>query len=181
MIAMKTYRSLNKAIDQAHAEQEKIGINKETIEKDVAKRKKRRIVLAVFVLFWVVAFGVAMALAAFGVIPAMGASPYLTAAGGVFIAATWTLCWVGFPVGWNSCAGERLEAKSQALITVRIDEHGYVDTKVDTISPKIGAAIMSLIVGCITLAFSFPIAIVQIFTTKGDIAYIESVLKKADR
>lgn len=181
MIAMKTYRGLNKAIDIAHSNGQRVSVKQDAIEKDIRKRKKRRIVLAVFVLFWIVMLGVGMILAALDVLPSMGTSPYLTAAGGVFIAATWSLCWVGFPLGWNACAGERLEAKGQAMITVRIDEHGYVDTKVDTVSPKIGAAVMSFLVGCIALAFSFPLAIVQIFTTKGDIGYIEMVLKKADK
>ena len=115
MIAMGTYRGLNKAIDKAHAENQKIGVNREAILKDIRKRKKRRVVLAVFVLFWLVALGVGMVLAAMGMIPSMGMSPYITALGGVFVAATWSLCWVGFPVGWNACASDRLEAKGQAM------------------------------------------------------------------
>lgn len=181
MIAMKTYRGLNKAIDQAHAAGQKLGVDRERILKDVKKRKKRKIVLIVFVLFWLVALGVAMALAAFGYIPSMGMSPYLTALEAVFIGATWSLCWVGFPVGWNMCAGERLEAKSQVLITLRLDENGNVEARRDTLSPKIGAVLLSFLTGCIMLAFSYIVAIVQIFTTKGDVGYIEMVLGKADR
>lgn len=182
MIAMKTYRGLNKAIDSAHAANQKISVNRDAILKDIRKRKKRRIVLTVFVLFWLAALGVCMALAATGVLPDLGTgmSPYVDALEIAFLGATWSLCWVGFPVGWNMCATERLEAKSQAMITYRIDEHGYVDKKVDTVSPKIGAAILSFLTGCIMLAFSYIVAIVQIFTTKGDIGYIEMVLKKAD-
>lgn len=182
MIAMKTYRALNKAIDEAHKEGTRITVDEARILKDIKKRKTKRIVMAVFVCVSLVALGVMMVLASQGIIPSNGMSPYVTALGGWYIGTAWLMCWVGFPVGWNSESDSRAQAKCQQFITYTIDEHGYVDKKVDKVSAPIGAFLMSLFIGCLCMAFSFFIAIVQIFTTKGDIEYIQTcVLNKADK
>lgn len=182
MISMKTYRALNQAIDQAHQQGTRITVDRERISKDIKKRKTKRVVMAVFVCIGLAALAVMMVLASQGILPSMGMSPYATAAEAWYIGVTWALCWVGFPVGWNMQSEERAQAKGQQLITYIIDEHGYVDKKVDKVSAPIAAFLMSVLMGCLCMAFSFFIAIVQIFTTKGDIEYIQTcVLNKADK
>ena len=158
MIAMKTYSAIQRQMFAASKDGKKVKVDKAAFEKDIIKRKRRRIVLIIMVLFWIVAAAVIISLAAFDKLPEslmsiLGSSGMGTigVAGGVYVAATWTLCWVGFPVGWNLWASDRLEAKSQAYVTIVIDEHGYVDTKVDKLSPKIGALIMSIIGGALTM------------------------------
>ena len=182
MISMKVYRALNKAIDEAHKDGTRITVDEPRILKDIKRRKTKRIVMAVFVCVGVVALAVAMVLASQGIIPSNGMSPYVTALGGWYVAMAWALCWVGFPVGWNMESDTLAQAKGQQFITYTIDEHGYVDKKVDKVSAPIGAFLWSVLMGCICMAFSFIIAVIQIFTTKGDIEYIQTcVLNKADK
>ena len=94
----------------------------------------------------------------------------------LFVPMTWTLCFVGFPIGWNMSKDDRNQAKDQIYVQHTIYEDGSVDTYESSLVPKLSAFIFSLFLGCITMAFSVPIAIVQCFTWKGQIKKIESIV-----
>lgn len=94
----------------------------------------------------------------------------------LFVPMTWTLCFVGFPIGWNMAKDDRSKAKNEIYVQHTIYEDGSVDTYESALVPKLSAFIFSLFLGCISMAFSVPIAIVQCFTWKGQIKKIESIV-----
>lgn len=94
----------------------------------------------------------------------------------LFVPMTWTLCFVGFPIGWNMAKDDRSKAKNEIYVQHTIYEDGSVDTYESALVPKLSAFIFSLFLGCITMAFSVPIAIVQCFTWKGQIKKIEAIV-----
>lgn len=180
MIAMKTYRELDKQIEDARRSHERIEVHKSRILKDVQKRKTKRIVMTVFVCLGIVALPVLMILAPKIIEYPLAGSPYVDALMEWFIGVTWLLCWVGFPIGWGLNRKDRQDAKSQVSVTYVVDEHGYVERRASTLPARIAAFFMSLFAGMITMIGSFVIAIVQIFTTRKDLKYIQGVLDKAD-
>ena len=94
----------------------------------------------------------------------------------LFVPATWTLCFVGFPIGWHWTKDDRENAKNQLYVQHTIDEYGNVDTYASTVPARFGALIFSLFYGILTMVASIPIAIVQCFTWKKQIARIQGIV-----
>lgn len=170
MISMRTYEKLKEEVKSGKE------IRRDVIQKDIKKRKVKRVVMAVFVCLGIVALAVLMVLASQGILPSMGMSPYVEALYEWFIGVTWLLCWVGFPIGWGLNRKERQDAKSQVSVTYVVDEYGNVERRASTLPARIAAFFISLFMGCITMMGSFVIAIVQIFTIQKDIKFIQSIL-----
>lgn len=123
---------------------------------DLANRIKRRKSIIILVLIWPILALVAGLITKFitGEESWMFLLTFLYSA---FIIGTYSLCWVGFPIGWN---------KTREL-------SGGSD------SPTI--LVVAFFVGLFTMCFSYIIAIVKIFTEKKDIDYVKFIIEELNR
>lgn len=195
-IDMDLYRNLYEDMRKAQAENVKLGVRVKEIKKDLEKRKKARKHRIVFL--WIAL--ITLVVGTLGVL-CIGGGQVTMPDGGVaegvsqptssstfwpsflkflegwFVAITWAMCWVGFPVGWNWTKKERNDAKNELYVTHTIYEDGTVETSTSKLIPRIGAFVTSLFMGALTFCFSLPIAVVQVFwSMPTEIDYIQSLI-----
>ena len=116
-------------------------------QSDLAKRIRRRRAIIALVIIWPILTLFGMAYAEF-----VADSSWIMAVLGSYILSTYSLCWVGFPVGWN-----------------KVREWGNYNPYV---------TFFALIAGLFTMCFSSYLwAFIGIFTEGRDIKYIKSVIK----
>ena len=192
LINMKLYDDLEKDIQTAKDTNEVYSVKLKTIKKDLKKRtagrKARIVILTIWAVILVGCVLIASGLLEFGGSASTeGSAPVETTPiitwgmiPMLFVPATWTLCFVGFPIGWNWTKDDREKAKTELSITTTVDEDGYVETHASTLPARAGAFFFSLIQGCLTMCFSLPIAIVQCFTWKKDIARIQNIIAEVE-
>lgn len=190
-IDMDLYNKLYDDMRQAKAENVKLGVRINDIKKDVEKRKKARKHRIVFLWIALITFvvGTLCVLIATqsgiigghaeggGAVKVPFGPEFLKFLEGWFVAITWAMCWVGFPVGWNWTKKERNDAKNELYVTHTIHEDGTVETSTSKLAPRIGAFVTSLLMGVLTFCFSLPIAVVQVFWgMPSDIDYIQTLI-----
>ena len=206
LIDMSQYDALERDVKSAIQNNEVYKIHLSVVKKDLKKRKTgwtaRVIILSIWAVILVGALLLTTGIIEFGggsqaVNPDMvgdGAGEVAGGSGSVaeepafpiellsvlIVPMTWSLCFVGFPIGWNMSKDDRQKAKNQIYIQDTIYEDGTVDTYESTLVPKLAAFLFSLFMGCITMAFSVPIAIVQCFTWKGQIKRIEAIVEEIE-
>ena len=203
LFAMSQYDELERDVALAIKTGETYSIRLSAIKKDIKKRKSgwtaRVVILSIWAFILVAALlltsgiidigGGAQAVNPDSIEGGAGSGEVAEGQGSVagpefdiailsmlFVPMTWTLCFVGFPIGWNMSKDDRNKAKNEIYVQHTIYEDGSVDTYESALVPKLSAFIFSLFLGCITMAFSVPIAIVQCFTWKGQIKKIESIV-----
>lgn len=198
LIPMEQYDDLEKAMKKAKEQNTPYSIHTSRIKKDLKKRKKGRTLRIVILAFWAVALLV-VALVGSGIIdigggtsaaidpsgtppPTVEKEPLLSLSliPAMFVPATWTLCFVGFPIGWEMGKEDREKAKTQLYEQYTVNADGTVDTFRSALVPKLSASIFSLFLGALTMVASIPVAIMQVFTWKKQIARIESILSEVD-
>lgn len=192
LIKMELYDDLQKNMRDAHESGTVYNVQLKTIKKDLKKRKAGRTARIVILTIWAVIL-LGCVLIASGLLEFGGSASTEGSApveveplikwemiSMLFVPATWTLCFVGFPIGWNWSKDEREQAKTQLYVQHTVDEYGNVDTYASTAPARAGAFLFSLIQGCLTMVFSLPIAIVQCFTWKKHIARIESIVAEIE-
>lgn len=184
LIKMELYDDLEKNMRDAHENQTVYKVQLKTIKKDLKKRKAGRIARIVILSIWAVVLLGVVAVCA-GLVggsastdPNYKPEPLLdwSFIPTLFVPATWTLCFVGFPIGWNWSKDDRENAKTQLYVQHTVDEDGYVDTYASTAPARIGAFFFSLLQGCLTMIASVPLAVVQVFTWKKHIKRIEGIV-----
>lgn len=197
VLNMELYSALEKDIAAGKKSGEPYKIHLSTVKNDLAKRKRGWLARVIILAFWAVVV-LAMVIVASGVIELGGASGAIDPETGVapdvsyeppitfemipliLVPATWTLCFVGFPIGWGWGKDDRKNAKNQIYVQHTVYDDGTVDTYTSTFVPKLAAFVGSLIFGCLTMCFSLPLAIVQLFTWKRDIKRIEGIIKDVE-
>ena len=207
---MDLYDELARDVEAAKRDDEVYNIHLSTVKRDLAKRKAgwyaRVIILSIWAVILIGAILVTSGVLQFGGTATTGPMTgpdgeiieapdtntggeeepefSLELMGGVvaalFVPMTWTLCFVGFPIGWNWSKDERDKSKNQIYVQHTVYDDGTVDTYSSSLVPKISAFFFSLIQGCLTMAFSVPIAIVQCFTWKGHIKKIEGIVAEIE-
>ena len=198
LIKMELYDDLEKTIQHAHETNTVYNVNLKAIKKDLNKRKAGRVARIVILTIWAVillgAVLIASGLLEFGGSASVeGSTPPENVGSGredslitwamlpmLFVPATWTLCFVGFPIGWNWSKDDREQAKTQLYVQYTVDEDGYVDTFASTAPARVGAFFFSLIQGCLTMIASIPLAIVQVFTWKKHIKRIQNIVAQVE-
>lgn len=193
LIKMELYDDLQKNMRDAHESGTVYKVQLKKIKKDLKKRKAGRTARIVILSIWAVIL-LGCLLIASGILDLGGGSsavgdgstpsapvettPLITleVIPMLFVPATWTLCFVGFPIGWNWSKDDRENAKTQLYVQHTVDEDGNVDTYASTAPARIGAFFFSLLQGCLTMVASIPIAIVQIFTWKKHIKRIQGIV-----
>lgn len=191
------YDDLENSIEKAKESGEGLTVRLDAIKKDLKKRKTGWLARVIILAAWAVIFLGAILIAA-GILELGGGAsgavgdvssapppevePLITFSmlPTLLIAATWTLCFVGFPIGWNWSKDERRDAKNQVYVQHTVREDGTVDTYQSTLVPKLSAGIFSALQGVLTMVFSVPIAIVQCFTWKKDIKRIEALIAEIE-
>lgn len=127
-------------------------------QSDLTKRVKRRKAIITLVLLWpilAIVGGVIAYILTAGSIEASESWIFLVGASYMtLIVGTYSLCWVGFPVGWN---------KFREL-------GGYSNNPI--------ILLVSFFAGLFTMSFSYFIAIAQIFKEKKRLAYISAVINE---
>ena len=190
LIKMELYDDLQKNMRDAHESGTVYKVQLKKIKKDLKKRKTGRIARIVILSICAVALLIMVGMCA-GIIGPNSASTDpnykpepLMRWGSLlemwFVPATWLLCFVGFPIGWNWTKDDRENAKSQLYVQHTVDEYGNVDTYASTAPARIGAFFFSLLQGCLTMIASIPIAIVQCFTWKKQIARIQGIVNEIE-
>ena len=181
---MELYDDLEKTIQHAHETNTVYNVNLKAIKKDLNKRKAGRTARIVILAIWAVVL-VGILLASAGLFggsastdPNYKPEPIvsLEILPMLFVPATWTLCFVGFPIGWNWSKDDREQAKTQLYVQYTVDEDGYVDTFASTAPARVGAFFFSLLQGCLTMVASIPVAVVQVFTWKKHIKRIQNIV-----
>ena len=193
LIKMELYDDLQKNMRDAHENGTVYKVQLKKIQKDLKKRKAGRTARIVILSIWAVIL-LGCLLIASGILDLGGGSsavgdgstpsapvettPLITweMIPMLFAPATWTLCFVGFPIGWNWSKDDRENAKTQLYVQHTVDEDGNVDTYASTAPARIGAFFFSLLQGCLTMIASIPLAIVQIFTWKKHIKRIQGIV-----
>ena len=184
LIKMELYDDLKKTIQHAHETNTVYNVNLKAIKKDLSKRKAGRTARIVILAIWAVVL-VGILLASAGLFggsastdPNYKPEPIvsLEILPMLFVPATWTLCFVGFPIGWNWSKDDREQAKTQLYVQYTVDEDGYVDTFASTAPARVGAFFFSLLQGCLTMVASIPVAVVQVFTWKKHIKRIQNIV-----
>ena len=184
LIKMELYDDLEKTIQHAHETNTVYNVNLKAIKKDLSKRKAGRTARIVILAIWAVVL-VGILLASAGLLggsastdPNYKPEPIvsLEILPMLFVPATWTLCFVGFPIGWNWSKDDREQAKTQLYVQYTVDEDGYVDTFASTAPARVGAFFFSLLQGCLTMVASIPVAVVQVFTWKKHIKRIQNIV-----
>ena len=125
-------------------------------KRDLANRIKRRKRMIILVLIWPILGLIAGLITKF----ALGDESWmflLMFLYPTFIIGTYSLCWVGFPIGWNKIR----------------------ETSGGSDSPTV--TLVAFFVGLLTMCFSYFIAIVKIFTEKKDIAYVKYIIEELNR
>lgn len=123
--------------------------------RDLAHRIKRRRTIIVLVLLWPI-----LAITGALITKFLTGESWILLATFIypaFMIGTYSLCWVGFPIGWN---------------------------KIRDMADGAGGAIINLValfVGLITMSLSYFIAIGQIFTEKRNMSYIRYTLDLLDK
>ena len=184
LIKMEMYDDLEKNMRDAHETGTVYSVQLKTIKKDLNKRKTGRVARIVILSIWaVVVVGILLASAGlFGgsasTDPNVKPEPIVSLAilPTLFVPATWSLCFVGFPIGWNWTRDDRENAKTQLYVQHTIDEDGNIDTYASTAPARIGAFFFSFLQGVLTMVASLPIAIVQVFTWKKHIKRIQNIV-----
>ena len=188
LIKMELYDDLQKNMRDAHESGTVYKVQLKKIKKDLKKRKTGRIARIVILSIWAAILLGCVAVCA-GLVggsastdPNYKPEPLLDWAvlPTLFVPATWTLCFVGFPIGWNWTKDDRENAKNQLYVQHTVDEYGNVDTYASTAPARIGAFFFSLLQGCLTMIASIPIAIVQCFTWKKQIARIQGIVNEIE-
>ncbi|MBQ7356006.1 MAG: hypothetical protein IJW66_01270 [Clostridia bacterium] len=206
LIDAKLYDDLERDMNKAKQKGEGLSVRLDAIKKDLKKRKRGWLARIIILSIWAVVFVFAVLMAA-GVVEFGGTSvavgEYNKETGeytyyenaeaeeedntldfalvaALIVPATWTLCFVGFPIGWNWSKDERTDAKNQVYVQHTVRADGTVDTFQSTLVPKVSAGIFSILQGCITMVFSIPIAIVQCFTWKKLIKKIEAIITEVE-
>lgn len=178
VLSMSLYDDLEKDIRSAKQNNEVYTIHMTRIKEDLGKRKRGWMARLIILCAWLVIFAVG-ALVVSGAISLGGSASTLPEGGapmpdtedlgidpiaavaifiaGMFPVMTWTLCFVGFPIGW-----------------------GWIRAGKDTAESGIANLILSLIVGAFTMSFSVIIAIVQLFTWKKAIKRIEGIIAEVE-
>ena len=184
LIKMELYDDLEKTIQHAHETNTVYNVNLKAIKKDLNKRKAGRTARIVILAIWAVVL-VGILIASTGLLggsastdPNYKPEPIvsLEILPMLFVPATWTLCFVGFPIGWNWSKDDREQAKTQLYVQYTVDEDGYVDTFASTAPARVGAFFFSLLQGCLTMVASIPVAVVQVFTWKKHIKRIQNIV-----
>ena len=184
LIKMELYDDLQQNMRDAHENGTVYKVQLKKIKKDLKKRKAGRTARIVILCIWAVILLGCVAVCA-GLVggsastdPNYQPEPLLdwVFLPSLFVPATWTLCFVGFPIGWNWSKDDRENAKTQLYVQHTVDEDGNVDTYASTAPARIGAFFFSLLQGCLTMVFSIPIAIVQCFTWKKHIKRIQGIV-----
>ena len=174
LIPMEQYDDLEKAMKKAKEQTTPYSIHTSRIKKDLKKRKKGRTLRIVILAFWAVALLV-VALVGSGIIDIGGGTsaaidpsgtppatveeePLLSLAliPAMFVPATWTLCFVGFPIGWEMGKEDREKAKTQLYEQYTVNADGTVDMFRSALVPKLSASIFSLFLGALTMVASIP-------------------------
>ena len=184
LIKMEMYDDLEKNMRDAHETGTVYSVQLKTIKKDLNKRKTGRVARIVILSIWaVVVVGILLASAGlFGgsasTDPNVKPEPIVSLAilPTLFVPATWSLCFVGFPIGWNWTRDDRENAKTQLYVQHTIDEDGNIDTYASTAPARIGAFFFSFLQGVLTMLVSLPLAIIQVFTWKKHIKRIENIV-----
>lgn len=192
LIKMELYDDLQKNMRDAQENGTVYKVQLKKIKKDLKKRKAGRIARIVILSIWAVIL-LGCVLLASGLLEFGGAEgtagsapvekdPLITWAmiPMLFVPATWTLCFVGFPIGWNWTKDDRENAKHQLYVQHTVDEYGNVDTYASTAPARIGAFFFSFLQGALTMVASIPIAIVQCFTWKKQIARIQGIVDEIE-
>ena len=209
LINMDLYNDLEKDVRDAKKNNEMYNIHLSTVKTDLKKRKAgwtaRVVILAIWAVILSIVFLVSAGFIELGGSSDAAAPPVMdgdssgevvapppaedegiewglvgAALTACFVPMTWTLCFVGFPIGWNWSRDTREESKNQIYVQHTIYEDGTVDTYSSKFVPQASSFIFSVLQGCITMCFSVPIAIVQCFTWKGHIAKIEAIVKEIE-
>ena len=188
LIKMELYDDLQKNMRNAHESGTVYKVQLKKIKKDLKKRKAGRIARIVILSIWaVVLLGVVAACAGlFGggasTDPNAQVKPLLdwSFIPTLFVPATWTLYFVGFPIGWNWNKDTREEAKHQLYVQHTVDEYGNVDTYASTAPARIGAFFFSLFQGILTMIASVPLAVIQVFTWKKHIKRIQGIVDEIE-
>lgn len=208
---MKLYYDLEKNIKKAKETNEQYSVRLDAIKKDLKKRKRgwmaRIVILSIWAVILLFSVFMAAGIINLGGSASSAAGSYNEETGefipdtntetevddeddsffdfsiiaALFVPATWTLCFVGFPIGWNWGKDEREQAKHSLYVQYTVREDGTVDTFQSSLVPKASASIFSILQGCLTMVFSIPIAIVQCFTWKKNIKLIESIVKEIEK
>lgn len=188
LIKMELYDDLQKNMHDAQETGTVYKVQLKKIKKDLKKRKAGRIARIVILSIWaVILLGCVVVCA--GLVggsastdPNVKPEPLLDWAilPSLFVPATWTLCFVGFPIGWNWTKDDRENAKHQLYVQHTVDEYGNVDTYASTAPARIGALLFSFFQGALTMVASIPIAIVQCFTWKKQIARIQGIVDEIE-
>ncbi len=124
---------------------------------DLMKRVKRRKTMIILVLLWpilAIVGGIIARILAAESLKGMSWIILVSALYGVVILGDYSLCWVGFPVGWN---------KFREL-------GGYSNNPI--------IVLVSFFAGLFTMCFSYFIAIAQIFKEKKRFPYILAVINE---
>jgi hypothetical protein len=198
LIAMDLYKDLEKSMAKAKESGEKYTVHLSRIKKDLKKRKSGLVARIVILAFWAVALLV-LALLATGILElgggasaSVGSAPVETPASpagtevllaflpALFVPATWSLCFVGFPIGWGWSQDDRESAKDQLYVQYTVREDGTVDTFQSSLVPKASAFIFSLFLGVLTMVASIPVAVVQCFTWPRQIKQIEAIVAEVE-
>ena len=188
LIKMELYDDLEKTIQHAHETNTVYNVNLKAIKKDLNKRKAGRTARIVILAIWAVVL-VGILIASTGLLggsastdPNYKPEPIvsLEILPMLFVPATWTLCFVGFPIGWNWSKDDREQAKTQLYVQYTVDEDGYVDTFASTAPARVGAFLFSLLQGCLTMVASIPVAVVQVFTWKKHIKRIQNIVSDVE-
>lgn len=188
LIKMELYDDLQKNMRDARENGTMYKVQLKKIKKDLKKRKNGRIARIIILSIWAVIL-IGCVIACAGLVgggastdPNVKPEPLLDWAmlPILFVPATWTLCFVGFPIGWNWTKDDREDAKHQLYVQHTIDEYGNVDTYASTAPARIGAFFFSLLQGCLTMVASLPIAIVQCFTWKKQIKRIQGIVEEIE-
>ena len=184
LIKMELYDDLQQNMRDAHESGTVYKVQLKKIKKDLKKRKAGRIARIVILSIWAVILLGCVAICAGLVGGSASTDPHYkpeplldwSILPSLFVPATWTLCFVGFPIGWNWSKDDRENAKTQLYVQHTVDEDGNVDTYASTAPARIGAFFFSLLQGCLTMIASIPLAIVQIFTWKKHIKRIQGIV-----
>lgn len=186
LIKMELYDDLQQNMRDAHESGTVYKVQLKKIKKDLKKRKAGRIARIVILSIWAVILLGCVAICAGLVGGSASTDPNAQPEAllewaflpSLFVPATWTLCFVGFPIGWNWTKDDRENAKTQLYVQHTVDEDGNVDTYASTAPARIGAFFFSLLQGCLTMVASIPIAIVQCFTWKKHIKRIQGIVNE---
>ncbi len=151
MIPMRAYDHLGRQIISAKTSGTTLSVDCEKIERDIVARIRAKKAMTVLVILWPLLAAMACLTC---YILYRETYIFMEIAIATYIVGTYSLCWVGFPAGYRFMLDYR-------------DSVTLADYAV------------AIIVGMITMCFSYFIAIVKIFKTKNDLRYIQGILLEA--